>query len=360
MDLVLTSLTSKNLKRPLYWGLSFLLISCSSPIKKSADEESIELTQELNNLSTKVQSPNFGPSNPSATAFLDKTQEYGLENLHAMAMNAVDLNLDGKTDLVMLPTYYSRPKFYIFDAKEKKFKVWSHDPLPTDFKASYLLFYDFNRDKILDLIAGVLNQRSEVSQIPLKLYKGSLRNGLLTFSEDPEALKIPAEPTSSVSVIDYDLDGWPDLFISNWFKNEKDQHLPVADRLLKNNKGHFEDVTSLLKGESDKTKSQLYPPEARPTYGASTCDIDQNGYPDIMTVSSAGYKNKLWMNLKAPRTGELYLMDIGPESNYGSDPDGSLIPTGGGRSFFSACTVYNEDGIIDVFLGELSHAYDND
>jgi hypothetical protein len=66
------------------------------------------------------------------------------------------------------------------------------------------------------------------------------------------------------------------------------------------------------------------------------------------------------MNLQEFNSGDRYFDDVGPISNYASDPEGSLIPTGGGRSFFSSCTDYNDDGIMDVFMGELSHAYDND
>lgn len=355
----LTSLITK-IKRFLSWGLLVLLLGCSSAQQKSADEEAIKLAEELDSLTNKVQVQNVGPTNPSSTAFKDRTADYGLEGLSAVAINAVDINFDGRVDLVLLPTYYARPKFMIFDAKEKKFKAWTHDPLPEDFKASFILFYDFNRDKVVDIISGVLNQRSEVSQLPLKLYLGKITNGLINFTEDPKAFKLPAEPTSSVSVIDYDLDGWPDLFISNWFGNKNGEYFPVADRLMRNVRGRFEEVTPLLRGEANKTQNQLYPPNAKPTYGSSTCDIDQNGYPDILTVSSSGNKNKLWMNLKESRSGEKYFQDIGAESNYGSDPDGSLIPTGGGRSFFSSCTDYNDDGIMDIFLGELSHAYDNE
>jgi hypothetical protein len=163
-----------------------------------------------------------------------------------------------------------------------------------------------------------------------------------------------------MTVIDYNLDGWPDLFVSNWFENKNNQYLPVADRLLKNNRGKFEDVSTLLKGETDKSSGQLFPPNAKPTYGASTCDIDQNGWPDILTSSSSGHKNKLWMNLKESRTGDIFFEDVGPISNYASDPDGSLIPTGGGRTFFSSCADYNNDSLMDVFVGELSHAYDNE
>jgi hypothetical protein len=362
MGLVLT-LSISNLKRGLA-SVSLLLVfftlSCSTPSKRSADEESIRLSEELDSLSKKVQVVNFGPTQKEGGVFADKTDAYGLSDLFAVTFNAIDFNFDGYTDLVILPTYYSRPKFYAWSQSKTKFELWDHDPLPSDFKASFMLFYDLNKDKVPDLVSAVLNQRSEVSQIPLKIYYGRMKNGKLTFKEDLEAIKLPVEPTSSVTILDFDLDGWPDLFISNWFENKNAQYLPVADRLLRNVKGKFIDASALLRTESDKNSDQIFPPNAKPTYGASTCDIDQNGFPDILTVSSSGHKNKLWMNVRESRTGERYFEDIGAVSNYASDPDGSLIPTGGGRSFFSACADYNDDGIMDIFVGELSHAYDND
>ena len=357
--MVLTSLISNYLPS-LLGGLLFFAFSCSSTPDKSVDEESIKLSEELDSLSKKVQTINYGPTLKQGGVFADKTNDYGLKDLYAVSFNAIDLNLDGYTDLALLPTYYSRPKFFLFNSVEKKFVLWKHDPLPADFKASFVLFYDVNKDKTLDLIAGVLNQRSEVSQIPLKLYLGRIKNGLISFVEDPQFIKLPAEPTSSITLLDYDLDGWIDIFIGNWFESRNGQYYPVSDRLLRNNKGQFEEATTLLKDEAKKSPDQLYPPNAHPTYGSSSCDIDQNGYPDILTASSSGHKNKLWMNLGDSRTGERGFEDIGATTNYGSDPNGSLIPTGGGRNFFSACTDYNDDGMMDLFLGSLSHAYDNE
>ncbi len=361
MVLVLTSLISKKLGRLASAGLFiFSIHSCTLRPEKIAPKAESVPAQNVKPILTHLQKRDDGPTLKTGALFQDKTSDYGLDGLYAVTFNAVDLNFDGFSDLIILPTYYSRPKFYVWMPKLGKFMPWSHDPLPVDFKSSYLLIYDLNKDKIPDLVSGVLNQKSEVSQIPVKIYYGQVLNGNLQFNEDETFLKLPAEPASSVSIIDYDLDGWPDLFISNWFEHKNNVHIPVADRLLRNAKGKFEEVTSLLKDEAQKNPTQIYPPNARPTYGASTCDVDQNGYPDILTVSSSGYKNKLWMNLGEAQTGKRYFEDVGPVSNYASDPEGNLVPTGGGRTFFSACADYNQDGIIDIFLGELSHAYDND
>jgi enediyne biosynthesis protein E4 len=356
--LELISSTSNITRRPLFWGL-LVLAACASPVKRNEDLEAIKLSEELSKLSREVQQVNYGPTVQNG-GFQDKTEEYGLGGLTAVNFNAVDLNQDGLTDLVILPTYYSRPLFFLFDPKLKKFVPWAHDPLSADFKASFLLIYDLNKDDVPDLVAGVLNQKSEVSKTPVKVYFGEKRNGLLYFVEKPGTLEVVAEPTGSVSIIDYDLDGWPDLFIGNWYESKQGQFVPTRDRLFRNRKGKFEEVTSTLQGEADKLSDHIYPPNAKPTYGSSTCDIDQNGFPDILTVSSSGHRNKLWMNLKHPVTGQRFFEDIGASTNYGSDPDGSLIPTGGGRTFFSACADYNDDGIMDVFMGELSHAYDNE
>lgn len=361
MDTDLTSLITKT-GNGLLLGALFFTFACSTPapVKKSSDEERIALDEELDSLSKKVQIINYGTTLKEGGHFQDKTDAYGLSNLQAVSFNAVDLNFDGFTDLVILPTYYSRPKFYLFDPVKKKFSPSSFDPLPEDFKASFMVMVDMNKDTIPDLLSVVLNQRSEVSQIPLKYYRGEVVRGFLSFKEAKDAFTLPPEPTSSLTVLDYDLDGWPDIFLGNWFETKNGQHLPVADRLLRNNKGKFVEVTPLLRGEADKASDQIYPPNARPTYGSSSCDIDQNGFPEILTVSSSGYKNKFWMNHQEQNSGDRYFTDIGPVTNYASDPDGMLIPTGGGRSFFSACTDYNDDGLMDIFLGELSHAYDNE
>lgn len=341
--------------------LLFFLYSCASKKPATKEELDFKLDSELDSLSVKIKNENYGPSLKIPTGFVDKTEEYGLTGYKAIAMNAVDLNFDGHTDLVLMPNFYGRPVFLIFDPSERKFKPWDHDPLPNDFEASFILINDINNNKIPDLIVGVLNQKSEMQKHPIRLYDGKIENKKLTFSPDPNFIKLPPKPTSSISLIDYNLDGFLDIFIGNWFDRVGNDYIPSGDYLIQNNKGaSFEDVSAKLENEQRKTEAQIYPPESRPTYGSSTCDIDQNGFPDILTSSSNGHKNKLWMNLGEAAFGERLFKDIGPESLYAADPNGLLLPSGGGRTFFSACADYNSDQIMDIFVGELSHAYDND
>jgi hypothetical protein len=101
-----------------------------------------------------------------------------------------------------------------------KTKTYFQAPL----KASYILFYDLNHDYILDAVVGVLNQKSELSKLPLRVYQGKLINGSIQFFEVKDAIPMKAQPTSTVALLDYDQDGNLDLFVGNWFGLYKINH----------------------------------------------------------------------------------------------------------------------------------------
>jgi hypothetical protein len=349
------------LKASFLGGLFFVLFSCSVMKQNSGEESLNSLSKFVSDIRNNSKEVDYGPTQRNSSFFKDVTSLYGLDNLEAVSLNVVDLNRDGFSDLVLLPYYYSRPKFFLFNSKLKKFEILETDPLPEDFKASFLVFHDFNKDGVLDFISVVFNQKSEVSKIPVKLFEGKIEKNRIRFYEKKDIISLPPLPTSSISLIDYDLDGWMDFFLGNWFRSEGQSIVPVSDALFKNSpSGKFDNVSYLLTGELDKSENQIFPPFAKPTYGTSTCDIDQNGYPDILTASSSGHKNKMWLNLLKIESLQRYFKDYGVESNYASDQNGLLLTTGGGRSFFSSCTDYNNDGIMDLFLGELTHGHDNE
>ena len=297
-----------------------------------------------------------GVQNSVNPSFIDKTQEYGLSGLKASNFNVVDINEDGYSDLVILKSFYSIPEFYLFDIGARKFKK-TESLFPVSLKASFLLFYDVNKDNVLDVFVGVLNQKSELAKNPLRLFLGEKENGTLKFIE--KDLNIKATPNSTLGLIDYNLDGHLDLFLGNWFTRYKDNPIPHHDQLYVFKKDKWEEKSELLSLELKKNVDQVMFVNATPTYGSQVCDMDQNGFPDILTTSTNRYKNKLWINKYKFRERYRYFENIGEASGFASDKDGQLNNQGGGRTFGLACADYNNDGIMDVFLGELAHNYDH-
>jgi hypothetical protein len=108
----------------------------------------------------------------------------------------------------------------------------------------------------------------------------------------------------SASFLDYDRDGWLDLYVGNYLVYSIDADIdcqsltgqpdycppnsyrPQPDRLYHNDgKGHFTDVTAkALIGGADG-----------PALGVSTADFDGDGWIDIY-VSNDGMANQLWIN----------------------------------------------------------------
>jgi hypothetical protein len=301
----------------------------------------------------------YGPTlTVPENGFVDRTADYGLEGIEGVTFALVDLNRDLHPDLVVLPSFFAQPRFFFYNPLAKKFSEADYSPFPEVLQASYLVFADFNNDGVTDVAVGVLNQRGEFSKVPVSMWLGRWDEASkLRFNRDEKFLKLPAEPSSSMVVIDANLDGRLDLYVGNWFQDLKEGLVPTADRLLLNLPEGWVDQTDWLTGEATKSPSDLYPPLAKPTYGASSCDVDQDGWPDILTASSGGHYNKLWMNRARNETRRFE--DVGRESGYAADPNGILVPTGGGRTFSAVCADYNDDGIMDVFLGELTHGWDN-
>jgi hypothetical protein len=290
--------------------------------------------------------------------FVDKAKEYGLQDVKAYNFNVIDLNGDNYSDIVVLPSFYSQPQFYYYNIFEKKF-IKGDSPFQSAIKASYILFYDLNNDKILDAVVGVLNQKTEMTKDPLKVFYGKL-DKLNNLSFKREKFNIKPSPNSSIGLVDYNLDGRLDFYVGNWFSRYKGNPIPHRDSLYKNTKDGFQEVSKSLRGETKKNADGVMYINATPTYGIQVCDMDQNGYPDVLTTSTNHYANKLWMNRYRFREQNRFFDNVAVASGFASDAEGLLNTQGGGRSFALACSDYNNDGIMDVFLGELTHNYDND
>lgn len=330
------------------------LFSCSHSEKKYDLEANLQSSLKL----IEQKEVEYSFTNKKSLIFKDVTKDYGLDGVVANNFNIIDLNSDGFSDIVLVPEYYAQPVFYLFNPKLNKF-IKMNSLFPNTVKATYLVFNDLNRDGVIDVIAGVLNQKTELEKNPLRIFYGREVSGKLRFEKGTSLLK-DNMPSSGVNLFDYDLDGDLDIFISNWFGLYKGLPIPVKDVLLENKKSRFEDVTWKLSGELNLNQSKKMYVNARPTTGAQVCDINQDGFPDILTASASGYPNALWLNLFKFRKDYRYFVDYGIQSRFSSDTVGRLTQTGGGRTFSVACSDYNDDGIMDVFVGELSHSYDSE
>ncbi len=332
------------MRKIAFFTLFFFFTSCALE-KKISITEKPQLVVEASHYS-------MSPIHQS-NVFLDKTDYYGLTGVKAVHLYAVDVNHDGYTDLVTLEDFYSSPKFYFYNHNIHKF-VLGQSPFVGTIRASFLNFVDLNHDGIYDVIVGVLNQKTEMTQYPARVFKGIIENGELFYREQ-SPLPTNLLPTASISAVDFNLDGDLDLFLSNWFSYKDPTPKPVPDLLLKGNGFDFSDHSRSLKGEYDFNQSTKQFSNATPTFGASVCDIDNNGFPDILTSNSNGYYNKLWMNLDG-----FNFVNYGNESGFSADEEGSPETLGGGNSFFNLCGDYNSDGIVDVVNGTMSKDTDPD
>lgn len=331
----------------------FILASLFSVMSCSYIKRHLSTKNEKRDVQNYVMGPTQIGKSP---LFVDKTYEYGLSDVSAVHIYSVDLNADQATDLVVLPDYFSIPEFYLFNKKSKKFEKIDF-PFDQTLRASYLQFADVNKDNIQDVLVGVLNQNTALNNIPVKIYYGKLTKGKLSYQ-----LKHTLgdnSSTATASFVDINLDGHLDVFLGNWFGYDPDVSKSAPDRLWLYQDGSYVDSSALLQGEYHRDELLGYV-NAKPTFSSSICDIDQNGFPDILTGSSAGHANKLWMNLYDRKYDSRILRDYAKSAGYASDQNGEQEILGGGNTFTTNCADYNNDGIMDVFVGEMSHSFDND
>jgi hypothetical protein len=330
--------------------LQVAFAACSTPIDVNTSKV-IKNKKSSNKTATKPSAPRLYKK-----AFKDVAEEIGLGDISGVRFYAVDWSGDGHTDLVVLPEHYSIPIFYIYNKISKKFSITKQNLFLKNLRASFLTFADFNKDGMLDIIVATLNQKTELSKHPLRLFVRS-KSGYKEVSNAFPQLKMP---TASITLIDVNMDGLLDVYASNWYNIKTDKMKLAPDRLfIAQGEGlKFVDTSGMLEGEhkySDKIKTYV---NGGPSFGSSQCDVDQNGYPDILVASSSGYSNKAWFNLK--RGKGRVLRNLAKKTGLSADSEGFYAPLSGGNSFYMICSDYNQDGIIDVAVGELFHSYDSE
>jgi hypothetical protein len=144
-------------------------------------------------------------------------------------------------------------------------------------------------------------------------------------SGTPEKKTIVETPGSGVALLDYDNDGWLDIYLVNGstFPALKGKEAPPRAMLLHNNHdGTFSDVTDKAGVANERWG-----------FGAAVADFDNDGWPDIY-VSNFG-KNRLYHN-----NHDGTFTDIAEKAGV----------TLGGWSTGATWGDYDRDGFLDLFV----------
>lgn len=327
-----------------------LLVNCGGmkkrPPQGEFDKEKLQKTFNI---------INYGPTKPDAF-FKDKSSHFGLDSHRSVRNYLVDLNEDGQLDLVLLPDYFSTPIFLELTRN-------GYSPSKTIFfedyiKASFLIFEDFDKDSKIDVLVGVHNQKTELTKFPLTIYSGKQSRGNLIFKKNNNYNFQEKYPVTSVSLVDINYDGLLDFYIGNWYDlsdSAKPQIKP--DQLFQFQGAKLLNVSKALLGETFKSDGAYI--NATPTFGVSHCDLNNDNVIDILTTNTSGYANKLWLG-ELSANGAISFNNKGIESRFAGDNDGLVLITGNGNSTYSLCNDYNNDGIMDIALGETSRVYDEE
>jgi len=159
--------------------------------------------------------------------FTDITDSVGLAGCHESRVAWGDYNSDGFEDLLL-----NGCRLFRNDSGRHFTEVTDSAGL-AGIRGRGGIFADFNNDYWLDLYVCGADTRDWL----LLNHFGKFRNAT-------ESLGNPSDPypTEGCAAADFDLDGWLDLYCANYENWEKHTYYP--DRLYHNLQGRFEDITA--------------------------------------------------------------------------------------------------------------------
>jgi hypothetical protein len=324
--------------------------------------------------------------------FVDVAAEAGFRDVPGKTVAFADLNGDGWLDVVLdrRRVFLSQKgaKFVETDVgiefPKAKVVPMTQDGKPDLAKAAereivpqVLHFADLDGDGDLDAVATVHSDWEWFDEasgkfVPVPECDPGVRtavwlnDGKGRFTRGPESgltAKDAYGPSSAVTVVDYDRDGNADLFEGREYRRYGVLYGCGVDRLWKGDgKGGFTDVTE--KAGMMLVPEPGQPNSARPSYGVTAADFDNDGWTDLLTMAYGRQWNLQWRN-----RGDGTFTDVGRETGFAGDdvthgkyPDWVKRPPeqpfrSNGNTFDCAVADFNNDGALDCFLGEIQHAW---
>ncbi len=339
------------------------------------------------------------------TWFVNVAKDVGLAEHRAKDCAFTDLNGDGYWDLVLnrqtiLLSRENATTFAVHESHGIEFPETTVIPLDGDGKAQpdkaktrpfvphYLYFADLDNDGDQDALWGVKTHWehfdgtawSQVAEADHGLRsRVYLNDGGATFSRGPDSgytATDAAGPIMALAIVDVDGDGRLDLFEGCEYRKYGVLVGCGVDRLWKGDgKAGFTDVTEAagLMTTPDAGEAS----SSRPSYGVTHADVDNDGDQDLLALSYGRQWNRQWRN-----EGDGTFVDVGRETGfagdaiehgrypeatkkfflekYGSEREDEAPFRSNGNTFDCAVGDVDNDGDLDLLLGEITHSWAGD
>ncbi len=274
-------------------------------------------------------------------AFVDITRGSGLDiEIYGMGVTVGDYDNDGRDDVYI--TALEGDHLFHNEGGGKFRDVTEQSGIRNANFGTSAAWFDYDRDGKLDLfVANYVqwNQKGDLwcsmdgstkSYCTPESYKGessklyhNLGNGKFEDVSKRAGLGDPASKSLGVAVIDYNNDGWPDLFVANDTQPNK---------LYKNNRNGTFTEEALSAGVAFGEDGV-----ARGAMGADFGDYDRTGRSDLLVGNFSNQMLGLYHN-----EGNSLFVDEAPRSSVGR---ASLLNLTFGLFFFD----YDLDGWLDIF-----------
>jgi len=277
--------------------------------------------------------------------FTDVTVKAGLAvSMVGMGVAVGDYNNDGYDDIFV--TAVGQSHLFrnngngTFTDVTKAAGLWG----PNEFSTS-AAWVDYDRDGKLDLVVANYVQWSMKGDLFCTLdgthksyctpesYKGTsvrlwhnLGNGKFEDATQKAKLYDPTSKSLGIAILDYNNDGWPDIFIANDTQPNK--------LYVNKQDGTFEE-TAVSAGVGFSEDGV-----ARAGMGVDAADYDRSGHPSLIITNFANQMLSLYHN-----EGNGLFVDEAPQSEVGR---ATLVTLGFGCFLFD----YDNDGWPDIFVAD--------
>src|SRR5277367_3216273 len=272
--------------------------------------------------------------------FTDITRGSGLDvEMYGIGVAVADFDNDGRDDLYI--TALEGDHLFHNEGNGKFKDVTAASGIKNANFATSAAWLDYDRDGKVDLFVANYVQWSEKGDLWCSLdgnvksyctpesYKGTssklfhnLGGGRFKDVTDKAGLGDPNSKALGVTIIDFDNDGWPDIFVTNDTQPNKLYH--------NNKNGTF--------GEKGISAGVAYGEDgvARGAMGVDWADYDRSGHPDLLIGNFSNQMLGLYHN-----EGNGLFVDEAPASSVGRE---SLLSLTFGVFFFD----YDLDGYPDI------------